>query len=187
MGGSGSRSRRKGAATIAAPDAADVPIGDDAEMGGSDQDDEGSESDAPPSIAASGVGTDDAWDVSSQMTMEVPSAELVSAERKRREEMNERSQEEREFPDEVDFPLDVPARERFQKYRGLKSFRTSSWDPYEELPVEYSRIHEFEAFNSTARAFRQQYYDDCYEINEGNGVATRFCAIYLKGVPPSVM
>ena len=38
---------------------------------------------------------------------------------------------------QVDVPVDQPARVRFQKFRGLKSLRTSTWDPYEDLPVAY--------------------------------------------------
>ncbi|CAJ1376399.1 unnamed protein product [Effrenium voratum] len=153
------RLKSKGVRKIPAPGAS-ADGEEDANMGDPDQaedgeamadDDEGSEEGA--SVAPSGMaGTEDHWDVSSNMTMEVPTSEAVAAEKRRREVLLQRSAEELEFPDEVDTPLEVPARERFQRYRGLKSFRTSNWDPYEDLPVEYSRIWEFEAFASTAVA-----------------------------------
>lgn len=55
------------------------------------------------------------------------------------------------FPDEVDTPRNVAARERFARYRGLQSFRTSPWDPYENLPVEYGRIFRFDDYERSRR------------------------------------
>ncbi|KAL4271373.1 hypothetical protein GQ457_13G007810 [Hibiscus cannabinus] len=89
--------------------------------------------------------------------------------------------EDEEFPDEVDTPLDVPARKRFAKYRGLKSFRTSSWDPKESLPPEYARIFAFDNFARTqkhviAKALEQEGSDDCAPVGS-------YARLYIKDVP----
>lgn len=60
-------------------------------------------------------------------------------------------QEEAEFPDEVETPLEMPASKRFAKYRGLKSFRSTPWDPYESLPESYGRIFSFQSYQRTRR------------------------------------
>ena len=50
------------------------------------------------------------------------------------------------FPDEVDVPVAEPARIRFQRYRGLKSFRASPWDAKESLPADYARVFGLASF-----------------------------------------
>jgi pre-rRNA-processing protein TSR1 len=48
--------------------------------------------------------------------------------------------------EQVETPGNMRASVRFAKYRGLKSWRTSTWDPREELPPEYARVFAFENF-----------------------------------------
>ncbi|XP_068216652.1 pre-rRNA-processing protein TSR1 homolog [Palaemon carinicauda] len=79
------------------------------------------------------------------------------------------------FPDEVDTPMDTPARVRFQKFRGLQSFRTSSWDYNENLPVDYSRIFQFRNFMHTKKRILK-------EENEG-ALPGWYVVVHIKDVP----
>ena len=84
------------------------------------------------------------------------------------------------FPDEVDTPTDIPARIRFQKYRGLKSFRTSPWDPKENLPYDYSRIVQFENF---IRMKKRAMSDDTFDGAQPGWYVT----IHISNVPKEVL
>jgi pre-rRNA-processing protein TSR1 len=74
----------------------------------------------------------------------------IMAERQELEKLKA-AKSDRMFPDEVDTPLDQPARIRYERYRGLESFRTSPWDPKENLPSDYARIFQFENFDRTKK------------------------------------
>ncbi|XP_011480716.1 pre-rRNA-processing protein TSR1 homolog [Oryzias latipes] len=121
-----------------------------------DKDDEENDSQEPDSSGVSEEEEDE------EEEEEVCSTERAGADHRYDENMDQAGEEEglklyREarshemFPDEVDTPLDTPARTRFQRYRGLKSFRTSPWDPMENLPHNYSRIFQFQSFERTRR------------------------------------
>ena len=81
------------------------------------------------------------------MSIQICYLRLNSWRNRVREEIDDAS-----FPDEVETPQDAAARVRFQRYRGLRSFRTSPWDPYENLPKDYSRIFQFEDYKRTERS-----------------------------------
>jgi pre-rRNA-processing protein TSR1 len=84
----------------------------------------------------------------------------------------------KEFPDEIDTPLDIPASIRFQKYRGMKSFKNSPWDPYENLPPDYSRIFQFQNYSSSKKSAMAS-------VQGGMPVGTRI-RIELKNVPETI-
>lgn len=84
------------------------------------------------------------------------------------------------WPDELDTPLDVPSRTRFQKYRGLESFRTSPWDPKENLPIDYAKIFQFKNFDRTKRRIIKEK-DDLGDVLPG-----WFIRIHVKNVPTSL-
>ncbi|XAR61555.1 hypothetical protein NMG60_11016009 [Bertholletia excelsa] len=94
--------------------------------------------------------------------------------------------EDEEFPDEVDTPLDVPARRRFAKYRGLKSFRTSSWDPKESLPPDYARIFAFDNFARTQKHVLAKALDMDQGATEDCVVAGSYARLHIKEVPSSI-
>ncbi|XVF35842.1 hypothetical protein REPUB_Repub19eG0005900 [Reevesia pubescens] len=100
--------------------------------------------------------------------------------------IKEAHSEDEEFPDEVDTPLDVPARKRFAKYRGVKSFRTSSWDPKESLPPEYARIFAFDNFARTQKHVIAKSLEREQESRDDCAPAGSYVRLYIKEVPLEV-
>ncbi|KAG1677733.1 hypothetical protein FOA52_001045 [Chlamydomonas sp. UWO 241] len=134
----------------------------DDENGESDDDEDGSEHDAPmgvdedeqPEMAP--LQDDDGVSVMDEDESDAGAGGMSKDEARRvaRQARLDAEKDHEEHPDEVDVPVGTAARQRFQKYRGLKSFRSSPWDAKEWLPAEYARVFAFENFKRAARRAR---------------------------------
>ncbi|KAJ2226222.1 ribosome biogenesis protein tsr1 [Coemansia sp. RSA 1722] len=91
-------------------------------------------------------------------------------------EREKQNRDDTQFPDEIDTPMDTAARQRFARYRGLQSFRTSPWDPYENLPLDYARIFQFENLRRTQARIQRMSEDAAARV----GTHVR---IVLRAVP----
>ncbi|KZP34405.1 ribosome biogenesis protein tsr1 [Athelia psychrophila] len=107
------------------------------------------------------------------LDVEEEERQLASWRNREREE-----EEDLAFPDELDTPKEVSARARFQRYRGMRSFRTSPWDAYENLPRDYARIFQFEDFKRTERGVRRRAEQELGTVAPGVRVT-----LHLQGVP----
>jgi pre-rRNA-processing protein TSR1 len=122
---------------------------------------------APSSVTgqtSTGFGAESYQDL--PMDIERSQYEAYQAQKKRDNlEMQRENKDDLEFPDEVDTPLDIPARERFARYRGLKSFRTSAWDPYENLPRDYARCFMFQDYKIMGKKLERRAREDGVEVS----------------------
>jgi len=124
-------------------------------------------------------GTEDRADFSSHKSVAFMDLDDEEEEKQHQSWLESRKREDEDdvqFPDELDTPKDVAARERFARYRGLRSFRTSPWDPYESLPLDYGRIFQFEDYERTKRNVIRK-------ANEEGIEAGRRVIVHIKNVP----
>ncbi|XGW08045.1 hypothetical protein V3C99_010847 [Haemonchus contortus] len=126
----------------------DDSAGDEEESDDDDEEEHGNEMEMEAATEASegeGRNIDEVEEMMSEVDDGDEADDLDEVEKYRRERENA------QFPDEVDTPINDLARIRFQKYRGLKSFRTSPWDPKENLPSDYARIFQFQNYKKTRK------------------------------------
>lgn len=102
--------------------------------------------------------------------------EAYRAQQRKEREVSKEEQQFAQFPDEVDTPMEVPARQRFARYRGLESMYTSYWDPYEDLPEDYARLFQFDDFSKTRKRVESD------AMLEGVPPGIRVC-IWIRDVP----
>jgi len=103
-------------------------------------------------------------------------AEQIEAYRKSRKTEED---DDLEFPDEIELPPNVNARERLLRYRGLKSLKMSKWETEEDRPYEpeeWQRLLEIADYKRTATKFMREAWAG--GVKPGTRVS-----VHIRGVP----
>jgi len=125
-------------------------------------------------------------DVQSEMddTASEMHIDLSPEEEARQHALFKEREEDAKFPDEVEYPPNIPARVRFARYRALKSFRSSPWDVDEpdddRGPSEWSRLVRFGNWRGTCRRME----DESLVGGVKPGMRVQ---VYLRGCPKTVV
>lgn len=167
----------------------DTKAKEDASDAGSDADSQGDDKDSDSQSEDGSEDLSDEQDTDKRRTVTfAPTATTSDAERREAEAYREaraREHEDEQFADEIDTPLDQPARERFTKYRGLATFKGTRWDPKESLPESYARLCEFQDYKHTRKvAMRDNRVEKQTEVQKDAPVAPgTFVCVSLRNVP----
>lgn len=159
---------------------------DDEDMSDEEDEEDEEDGDDDASIVAGGEMDEDADDggdeedvaADAEYDEDAEQAALAAFREQLQREREQRKEEEQDaqFPDEIDTPMDIPARERFARYRAMESMHTSYWDPYEDLPEDYARIFQFDDFSKTRKRVESS------ALVEGVPAGVRVC-VWIKNVP----
>ena len=107
-------------------------------------------------------------------------AEAIKAHRAKRKGTSE-AEEDAEFPDEIELPPSVLARERLARYRGLKNPKTSVWDTEEDRlhePAEWRRLLEIRDY----KAAKNRVINETLLSSDGVAPGTRV-RVHIRNVP----
>lgn len=126
----------------------------------------------------------------SEMFMDpAPEDEAAQIQAYRNSRKNE-EEEDLEFPDEIELPPNVDARERLIRYRGLKSLRTSVWEKEEDKPYEpeeWARLLEISDYKRTATKFLREAWAGGVKPGMRVNVHIRGVPLSLQGSRPLAM
>ncbi|KAI9717455.1 MAG: hypothetical protein M1828_007217 [Chrysothrix sp. TS-e1954] len=118
----------------------------------------------------------------SEMFIDRPANEEAEELAAHRSSRKTEAEEHLQFPDEVELPPNVLARERLARYRGLRSMRTSTWDTDEDKlhePQEWGRLLDINDY----KAAKSKMTSEALVGGVQPGVRVR---VHLRNVPTSI-